>query len=243
MALAIPRPGDVLDLTRAAVTLPARAFRVLDEIEALVKRIDGVVDRAELLIRRADRAVDGADTVIERTATVSLAAAAQIEEAAKVAAAAGLVVAEAQKIAEGAGTTIADAHRVAAAADDVIGAAALTATKADELMTEYEPVLRRGAPMATRFVEQLSVEEVEAAIRLVDELPKLTGHLRNDVLPILATLDRVGPDIHDLLDVTRDLRLAVAGIPGLKMLKRRGEDKLADDGDDTTSPATSPSPR
>ena len=34
-------------------------------------------------------------------------------------------------------------------------------------------------------------------------------------MPILATLDRVGPDIHDLLEVTRDLRLAIAGIPGL----------------------------
>ena len=82
--------------------------------------------------------------------------------------------------------------------------------------------------MAARFVEQLSHEEVTAAIRLVDELPKLKEHLTADILPILATLDRVGPDLHDLLDVTRDLKLAVAGIPGLGMLRRRGE-KLTDD--------------
>jgi hypothetical protein len=62
---------------------------------------------------------------------------------------------------------------------------------------------------------------VTAAIRLVDELPKLKQHLTADILPILATLDRVGPDLHDLLDVTRDLKLAVAGIPGLGMLRRR----------------------
>ena len=62
----------------------------------------------------------------------------------------------------------------------------------------------------------------------VDELPKLKEHLTADILPILATLDRVGPDLHDLLDVTRDLKLAVAGIPGLGMLRRRGE-KLTDD--------------
>ncbi|MFE9869776.1 hypothetical protein ACFYON_03950 [Micromonospora sp. NPDC005686] len=48
------------------------------------------------------------------------------------------------------------------------------------------------------------------------------------MLPILATLDRVGPDLHDLLDVTRDLKLAVAGIPGLGMLRRRGE-RLTDE--------------
>ncbi|GAB3800756.1 hypothetical protein [Micromonospora zhanjiangensis] len=69
---------------------------------------------------------------------------------------------------------------------------------------------------------------MDAAIRLIDELPRLTEHLTSDVLPILATLDRVGPDIHDLLGVTRDLKLAVAGIPGMRMLRRRGENKAAD---------------
>jgi hypothetical protein len=109
-----------------------------------------------------------------------------------------------------------------------VGTAAEAAATAAELLTAYEPALRRAAPMATRFVEQLSHEEVTAAIRLVDELPKLKQHLTADILPILATLDRVGPDLHDLLDVTRDLKLAVAGIPGLGMLRRRGE-KLTDD--------------
>ena len=156
-----------------------------------------------------------AEDTIERARTVSAAAALQVEEAAKVSAAAGIIVAESQKIAEGAGTVVARASG--------------TAERADDLLTAYEPALRRGAPMANRFVEQLSPEEIEAAIKLVDELPKLTAHLHADILPILATLDRVGPDIHDLLEVTRDLKLAVAGIPGLKMLMRRGEDKVAED--------------
>ncbi|PWU61359.1 hypothetical protein DLE60_06125, partial [Micromonospora globispora] len=107
-------------------------------------------------------------------------------------------------------------------------AAEKAAGTAAELLAAYEPALRRAAPMATRFVEQLSHEEVTAAIRLVDELPKLKEHLTADILPILATLDRVGPDLHDLLDVTRDLKLAVAGIPGLGMLRRRGE-RLTDE--------------
>jgi hypothetical protein len=99
------------------------------------------------------------------------------------------------------------------------------------LLVAFEPTLRRAEPMARRFVEQLSQEEVTAAIRLVDELPKLKDHLTGNVLPILGTLDRVGPDVHDLLEVTRDLKLAVAGIPGLKMLRRRGEDRLAEEED------------
>jgi cell division septum initiation protein DivIVA len=229
MPLPIPSPGAVFDLTRSAVALPARAFRVLDDIEALVRRVDGIADRAEEMLDRFGRAAVSAEDTIERARTVSAAAAAQIEEAAKVAAAAGVVVSESQQIAEGAGNLVAEARRVAGGADEAVTSAAATAARAEGLLVAYEPALRHGAPMANRFVEQVSPEEIEAAIKLVDELPKLTRHLHADILPILATLDRVGPDIHDLLEVTRDLKLAVAGIPGLKMLMRRGEDRLTDE--------------
>jgi hypothetical protein len=111
----------------------------------------------------------------------------------------------------------------------VVGQAGRTAATADALLAGYEPALRHAAPLADRFLRQLTPDEIDAAVRLVDELPRLTHHLTENVLPILRTLDRVGPDIHDLLDVTRDLRLAIAGIPGLGMLRRRGEDRLAED--------------
>jgi hypothetical protein len=41
-------------------------------------------------------------------------------------------------------------------------------------------------------------------------------------MPILGTLDRVGPDINELLLVVKDLRKAVDGLPGMSMLRRRG---------------------
>jgi hypothetical protein len=47
----------------------------------------------------------------------------------------------------------------------------------------------------------------------------------NDVMPLLGKLDQVGPDIHKLLEVTEDLHLAIAGIPGLRLLRRRGEER------------------
>jgi hypothetical protein len=49
--------------------------------------------------------------------------------------------------------------------------------------------------------------------------------MSEDIMPILATLDRVGPDIHELLEVANDVRQAVLGIPGFSFLRRRGEDK------------------
>jgi argininosuccinate lyase len=190
MAIPLPTPSVVVGLTRSALdqalgsaasmaAVPARAFAVLDGVEALLARINGVVDRIETTLDRTDQVVAKADAVADRAA----------------------------------GT---------------VQTAAEAATTAADLMSAYEPALRRAAPMTERFVEQLSHEEVTAAIHLIDELPKLKEHLTADILPILATLDRVGPDLHDLLDVTRDLKLAVAGIPGLGMLRRRGE-KLVDD--------------
>ncbi|MEV2239875.1 hypothetical protein [Micromonospora sp. NPDC049891] len=221
MALPLPRPTAVLGLTRSALdqaasfaAIPARAFAVLDEVEALLARINGVVDRVEQTLDRTDRMVTDAEVAVREVAVISAAATAAVDNATEVAAAAAVVVESARSVAGRAAATV--------------GTAAEAAATAAELLSAYEPALRRAAPMANHFVEQLSHEEVTAAVRLVDELPKLRQHLTADVLPILATLDRVGPDLHDLLDVTRDLKLAVAGIPGLSMLRRRGE-KLNDD--------------
>lgn len=218
MVIPLPRPAAVFGLTRTALdqalgsaasmaAVPARAFAVLDAVEALVTRIDGVVGRIEQTLDRTDRV---------------------LTEAERVTSAAGRVVAEAERVSNTAGRVVGQAGQVAAVATDTVTSARTATATATELLATYEPVLRRAAPMAARFVEQLSHEEVTAAIRLVDELPKLRQHLTSDVLPILATLDRVGPDLHDLLDVTRDLKLAVAGIPGLGMLRRRGERRSDD---------------
>lgn len=239
MAIPLPRPGAVVGLTRSALdqalgsaaafaAVPARAFAVLDEVETLLRRINRVVDRIEDTLDRTDRVLDEADAAVREVAVISAAATEAIETATGVATAAASVVGEADRVARAAATLVAEADAVAARAAGTVVTAEEAAGTAAELLGAYEPALRRAAPMASRFVEQLSPEEVTAAIRLVDELPKLKEHLTSDVLPILATLDRVGPDLHDLLAVTRDLKLAVAGIPGLGMLRRRGE-RLADE--------------
>jgi hypothetical protein len=70
---------------------------------------------------------------------------------------------------------------------------------------------------------------VHAAIRLVDQLPQLTEHLETDIMPILATLDRVGPDVHELLEQLKQVRQAIQGIPGLRYFSRRGEREDAEE--------------
>lgn len=106
--------------------------------------------------------------------------------------------------------------------------ASTTTRHAQELLDLYRPMLERAAPLTRRFVDDLAPEEIDAAIKLVDELPALAHHLSEDILPILETLDRVGPDLSELLDVTKDRRRAIDGIPGFSFLKRRGESKADD---------------
>ncbi|TDB77337.1 hypothetical protein [Micromonospora sp. KC723] len=234
MAIPLPRPGDVVGRTRSALdqafgsaasfaAVPARAFAVLDGVEALLARINGVVDRIESTLDRTDQVLADAETAVREVAVISAAATTAIDTATEVASAAAAVVGEADRVTRAAAGLVAEADAVTGRAAGTVATAEGAAATATDLLAAYEPALRRGAPMAHRFVAELSQEEVTAAIRLVDELPKLKAHLTSDILPILATLDRVGPDLHDLLDVTRDLRLAVAGIPGLGMLRRRGE--------------------
>ncbi len=54
-------------------------------------------------------------------------------------------------------------------------------------------------------------------------MPVVLEHMDTDLLPVLRTLDRVGPDLHELLEVVEDLRRVVAGLPGVGLLRRRGE--------------------
>lgn len=106
---------------------------------------------------------------------------------------------------------------VVTSSEEAVEHARRVAAAADEVLESTRPMLR--------FVSELSQHEIEAAIRLVDELPKLAEHMTEDIMPILGTLDRVGPDIHELLDVAKDVRQAILGIPGFERLRRRGEEK------------------
>ncbi|ONI78092.1 hypothetical protein ALI144C_30090 [Actinosynnema sp. ALI-1.44] len=116
------------------------------------------------------------------------------------------------------------ANELVGRTDDVVTSAEAAVEHARRVAVAAEEVIEATKPMV-RFAAEMSAHEVEAAIRLVDELPKLAEHMAEDIMPILGTLDRVGPDIHELLDVAKDVRQAIQGIPGFGYLRRRGEEK------------------
>jgi DNA-directed RNA polymerase subunit F len=121
-------------------------------------------------------------------------------------------------------SVVARADELVRRTEKVVAGAEKSVEHAERVTTEAQAQVTATQPLI-QFVEEFSALEVQAAIKLVDELPRLSEHLNEDVLPILTTLNRVGPDLHELLDVVKDVRQAILGIPGFDFLRRRGEDK------------------
>jgi hypothetical protein len=125
---------------------------------------------------------------------------------------------------------VARAEDLVSRTERVVGESEEAVTRVRRVTTESADLVSAARPLL-QFVEEFSAHELTAAIKLVDELPRLSRHLTDDVLPVLGTLRQVGPDLHQLLEVANDVRQAVLGIPGFEYLRRRGEDKEEERGD------------
>lgn len=109
------------------------------------------------------------------------------------------------------------------AAQVVVASAEATSARALALLDLYEDPLRALAPSVRTLVDTLEPDEVAAMVKLVDRLPVLLAHLDEDILPVLATLDRVGPDLHQLLEIAQDIQVAIGGLPGMGWIRKRAE--------------------
>lgn len=239
----LPGPGDLVNaaeglrdlvteslaLVPRVVTAVGQAELLLDRVSILLARVEAVVDRAEDAVagvdetrRRADEAIAGA-AATRRAADVAVAGVAETRSRADAAIAA---VAGTQARADAAIEAV-DGTR--AAADRLVSAAGGLLDRADPLLAGTEPLLEKLLPLLQRFADDLDPDEIEALVTLVDRLPTLVGHLDDDILPVLASLDNVAPDVHALLDTVQDLRELAKGFPGSKLFRRRGAEEIAEE--------------
>jgi ABC-type transporter Mla subunit MlaD len=173
------------------------AAEAVETAIGLVPRMAAALTRVEAILDRVDAVVDKAEAVVDSADQATVRTHATLDRADVV-------------------TTVAARQSDAAAG---------VLDRIDTALLTWEPTLRRLAPSAERFAETLEKHEVDAAIALVDRLPALLEHMENDVLPVLTRLDRVGPDLHELLAVVEDLRRVITGLPGVGLLRRRGDDE------------------
>ncbi len=105
-----------------------------------------------------------------------------------------------------------------------------TLERAERLLDMFAPTLEKLHPVIDRLAETTDPKEVDALVGLVDHLPQLVDRLETDIVPMLANLKTVAPDIHDMLDVTRELNLMLAKLPGMGRIKKRVDEQQELDG-------------
>lgn len=228
--------GGVIDTVTGTVSavlgLPRRLLALVAAVEDIVLRVDLLADRAEaLLVRAGGVVIEGSDiagraaALVEAAELITDSAQDVLAGTAATADRAAELVRSTATVTQRAEAVVTRSATITAQAGPVVTAATTATRDVVELLRTYHPLATKLAPLAGRFVDELSPDEVDSAIRLIDVLPALTEHMEHDILPILATLDRVGPDLRELLEVTKELRLAINGIPGFNFLRRRGADR------------------
>jgi hypothetical protein len=117
--------------------------------------------------------------------------------------------------------TRAVAEGVLARADALVVSATAAQARLVHLMDRLEPSLTALQPTLARLAETTDPREVDALVSLVDRLPVLAEQVERDVVPVMRTLSTVSPDLHDLLDTSRELNEMLARLPGMGRIKRR----------------------
>jgi ABC-type transporter Mla subunit MlaD len=105
-----------------------------------------------------------------------------------------------------------------------------TAERASALLESMEPSLLKLQPTLERLAETTDPREVDAMVAMIDQLPLLAAKLETDVIPVLDTLTTVAPDLHDLLDVSKELNLMLGKLPGMGRVKKRVDEQQESEG-------------
>jgi hypothetical protein len=223
VGFSIPGPTEVIDTVQALAEWAANAAGVA---AALPTRVDTLVSEVEHLLRTLTSAAEHTEVLLARTDAVVAGAERNVADVRVATAAASRIITSVEEVTAGAAAVVSDA--------------AATAHGADQLLSTYQSMTEKVTPLARRFIDELSEEEAFAAIRLVHQLPALLEYIEREIFPVLITLDRVGPDINELLQVTKEVQHAITGIPGFARLRRRGAERDEEDPERSGSPGQSP---
>ncbi len=177
----------------------SRGQGLLDQATSLLPRAFALLGEAETLVR-------GANALIERIEATRTAADEVVQRTDRV---------------------VSDANALIVRTAGTVGSVEPTLERAQRLLDTFAPSLERLQPTLDRLAQSTSPDEVEALVKLVDHLPMLVGRLETDILPILANMENVGADIHDLLDMATEVNGMLARLPGMGKARQRVEDRQA----------------
>src|SRR4051794_16824446 len=123
----------------------------------------------------------------------------------------------------GTGPVVDRIRTAATGVDALVVSAAAAVAGLVQLLDRLGPSLSRLQPTLERLAETTDPREVDALVGLVDRLPALAEQVERDVVPVMQALSSVAPDLHDLLDTSRELNEMLAKVPGISRLRGRGD--------------------
>ena len=200
----VPGPRDVVRLLERGAEAVEVLLEAAPRAMSLLDEADAVLRRTGELLDRIEQTRASADEVVRRTDAV-----------------------------------VGSAETILSRTDGVVDRAEATLAETEpltrrlrELLDLTEPSLVKLQPVLERLAETTHPEEVDALVQLVDHLPLLADRMESEIVPIMESMRTVGPDIHDLLDLTRELNDMLGSVPGLSRVKKRIDADQAEDGGD-----------
>lgn len=138
---------------------------------------------------------------------------------------------------------VADVDRLADEVDRLVGrientrqAAAAEVARVDEpisrlqaLLDMVEPPLLQLKPVLDRLAAATGPQEADSAVWLLDQLPPLVARVQHDALPVVEQLRSVAPDMHDLVEVSRELNDMLGKLPGMGRIRRKVDEETEDE--------------
>jgi hypothetical protein len=94
-------------------------------------------------------------------------------------------------------------------------------TRLRRLLDMYQPVLESLAPLGTEAAAALRPVHVRGLVSLLNELPNLVDQIQ----PALEGMGAMLPEMREVTDRMDNVGQVVEGLPGAKLLRRRGQAK------------------
>lgn len=209
------------EVTAAAMDLPARAWRTLALVEstvqhtaALVERMAAAAQNAENLVAAMAETHAEADELVREVREVTRRASDTVAQAAAATVAVEAATRHAEQVTAAVEAATAHAHEVTGEVRlATTSATAVTERSADltaqvrGLIELYEPLAREAAPSAAELARLMSPEDVRA---------------------LVERLQALAPDVEQMVERMDNVGSIVEGVPGAKVLRRRGKQADAD---------------
>lgn len=196
----VPGPRDVVRLAERGADAVEQLLSAAPRVAQLLDEAGSLVGRASELVSRIDETRTAADGVVRRTDEVVTRA-------------------------EG---TIARVDGIVTRAETSVEEVTVLTTRLRELLDAIEPSTLKLQPTLERLADTTHPAEVDALVELIDHLPLLATRMEAEIVPIMESLSTVGPDLRDLIDLSRELNEMLGAVPGLGRVKARIDEAQAE---------------